>query len=475
MSVSDLAYTALNAVVKKAGKKGISMKDKPESPKAEKTLLCADGSGKFNVGFSSMVVMPEDVGSETYWMAGYKMKNKVTGVIDPLTVNAMWLDCGQKGILFVSADFVGLTGAEVKKIRRQLDSFCDKVGCVSVIISCTHTHAGIDTAGCWGPAPLSGLNKKYMLMVEGAVVIACRTAYQNRKSGDLFLGSSHVPEAQKDGREPIFARDVLTRLRFVPDDGSTETWYLNYGCHPNTLGGKNSLISADYPCYMRRRINRDKKVNVMFSVGAIGAISPPNFSEDKLENTVAEGTLLGEKALEITDEVKLKPQVTLRSKRYYAPVDNPVHAIAAYVKMAEYEKHPYPSELGVALLTEMNLISIDTLNILTLPGEIFPELVYGDEYSTEETSATGFGPDINPDTLTSIVGDENLVIFGVSNDFTGYILPPNDFILHETSPYVSTTHDRFDRHHYQETNSLGPNTAFIVADSLKKLLEETAD
>ena len=60
---------------------------------------------------------------------------------------------------------------------------------------------------------------------------------------------------------------------------------------------------------------------------------------------------------------------------------------------------------------------------------------------------------------------------GVSNDMTGYMVPPNDFILHETQPYLSTAKDRFDRRHYHETNSLGYLTPFVVADVIKDMVE----
>ena len=51
------------------------------------------------------------------------------------------------------------------------------------------------------------------------------------------------------------------------------------------------------------------------------------------------------------------------------------------------------------------------------------------------------------------------------------MVPPNDFILHETQPYLSTAKDRFDRRHYHETNSLGYLTPFVVADVLKDMVE----
>jgi hypothetical protein len=70
-----------------------------------------------------------------------------------------------------------------------------------------------------------------------------------------------------------------------------------------------------------------------------------------------------------------------------------------------------------------------------------------------------------------IADDENMIIFGLANDFTGYVVPPNDFFLHPEVPYVSTTKDRLGRSHYEETNSLGPHTAQIIADTFESMME----
>ena len=54
---------------------------------------------------------------------------------------------------------------------------------------------------------------------------------------------------------------------------------------------------------------------------------------------------------------------------------------------------------------------------------------------------------------------------------TGYVVAPNDFILHPTQPYLSNGKDRFDRSHYHETNSLGYNAQKTIADNFRKMVE----
>ena len=79
--------------------------------------------------------------------------------------------------------------------------------------------------------------------------------------------------------------------------------------------------------------------------------------------------------------------------------------------------------------------------------------------------------EINPPTLSEIAGDENLLVFGVTNDMTGYILAPNDFMLHETEPWLGKAKGRHGSNHYHETNSLGFLTAETIADTFRQMMD----
>ena len=105
-----------------------------------------------------------------------------------------------------------------------------------------------------------------------------------------------------------------------------------------------------------------------------------------------------------------------------------------------------------------------------IPCELFPELAYGG-YLDDDESAEGLPPEINPEPLIEIADDENLLIFGLANDELGYVLPPNDFMLNEDAPYLDKAIDRFGRRHYEETNSMGPETAAIIAENFKKIID----
>lgn len=472
MDIGDIAASAVKKIASSKGKR-LGKKGYPdELPAVQPTKISNKKDDKFDVGFSMKEVMPDDFDSKKYYIAGHKMAQDMTGFHDPITVRAMWIGCGDEGgIIMVSADIIGLTNSENQIVRAHLADFSKKANCKAINICCTHTHGGFDTLGYWGKLPKTGKVDTYMKKLLASIEEVCVEAYDNRVKGDLFVGTAHVPDAQFDKRPPIVLHDTLTRIRFVPDDGSKETWFLNYAAHPNTLGGKNTLCSADYPYFLRERIYQDKDVNVLFGVGAIGAVDPgfPDI-EDKWQRTEKQGVTLGEAALAISNDEKMQPEITVLQQPFYFPADNPVLSFLGLLKVYSTKfVATQKGDLGIALVSEMTYMKIGSQQIIIMPGELFPEIAYGG-YASAEDSATGRGAEINPKPLTEIAEDENLLVFGNTNDMTGYVVAPNDFVLHKTQPYLSNGKDRFDKGHYHETNSMGYSASHTLTEKFAEIM-----
>lgn len=472
MKPSDALFSfARNAALKKAEKRADGLV--PQLPDGQKISLEGD---RFCVGFASRDITPSDYRIHPYWMAGYNIAKRITGFLDPLTANAMWIGCGEgEGIVLLSCDLIGLTGYDIKKLRDSLAPFCEKSGCRHITVSCTHTHAGVDTMGYWGVLPKSGKDKSYMKKLWKTLMELCEEAWNARTPGSLYYGHIDAPELLHRWRAPYFAKAVLHRFRFVPDDGGDETWYLNFPAHPNTLGGKNKMISADYPCYMRREINRHKKTNVMYAVSAIGATDIGEAAADNLERTVLGGMLLGQKACAVADERQLSPVITVVSQPFVMPLDNFVLSLANSLGVFNARACAADSGTKTGFISEVDYFSVGGVQILTMPGEMFPELVWSGGYEDAETSSTGEGAEVNPTPLSEIFGDENLLIFGVTNDMAGYAIAPNDFVLDTRMPYLNRATDRFGRSHYHETNSCGVNTGPVIAAACERIRRILAD
>ena len=429
-------------------------------------------SSRFSLGFSAKSILPHDVANKKYYIAGYGSNKPAKGILDEPRTHAVWLDdlSGHGGIVIVSIDNVGMLSSDVNRLRARLHDFAMFTGCRSINIVSTHSHAGIDTMGIWGPLPLSGKDPSYMELVFSQTVRAVKEAYNSRRNGRLYLGKVEVPDMQEDIRTPVVFSKTLTRLRFVPDDGSRQVCIINFASHSESLQGENERISADFPHYMRERIKEKTGADTLYCVGAVGGMISMHIPDkqeirknggDFSQATAEIGRKLADYALSISpdDEIPLKPKIGCIRQEAFFKAENTVLLLAARLGILDAEAYRAQGS-GFALKSEISLIEIDSLRLLLLPCEIFPELVYGG-YLNSEQSATGMGAEINPPPLSEIIG-ENTVIIGLANDELGYVIPPNDFFLHPKTPYFENARDVHGRKHYEETNSLGPKTAEAI-------------
>lgn len=475
------AYKAIDFVFRNQSKK-ITPKNAATPIEKAKYICTPKAKGEyFSLGFAKASILPDDIDKKKYYIAGYGENKPAKGVLDPPHTHAVWLDdlSGKGGVVLVSIDNVGMLNKDVNRLRARLNDFAMLSGCRSINIVSTHSHAGIDTMGIWGPLPLSGKDPKYMELVFSQTVKAVKEAYANRKLGKLYLGKIEVPDMQEDIRTPVVYSKTLTRLRFEPSDGSKQVYIINFASHSESLQGCNERVSADFPHYLREKIREKTGAETLYCVGAIGgmiSMDIPNEKEirdngsDFAESTADIGRRLADYALSIKseNETQLKPKIGTIRQEVYIKAENTILLIAAKAKILEADEYRFPDGSGFAMKSEISYLEIDTLKILMLPCEIFPELVYGGYLSAEE-SATGLGAEINPVPLQEIIGDEVMII-GLANDELGYVLPPNDYILHDETPYFENGRDIHGRRHYEETNSLGPETAPTIANTVKEII-----
>ncbi len=474
MDIMDLASSLIRGVTSGYGKKIKREKTAPEIPAAFPVEI----KGKtWRAGFAREEIMP--VPSEhTYYIAGHGSGHKMEGVLTPVYVHAMWLDCGNsEGVFWLSADIVGMTDVEHAVIRQRIFKSDRIRGCKGILFSCTHSHSGIDTVGYWGKPnavsiPSDGKVPEYMEQLYDKALKAAEEAWANRKPGRLFCGSIKVPDSLWSKRNFEDLHEVLSRLRFAPDDGSSEIWLVNFGGHPNSLGGDNRLLSGEYPYFMREQIKEEHGADVVFTIGAIGGMDAAMRETDEpLERVKYQGKLLADNLPAISNETALEPRIRFLRQQFYLPVSNGVLTLLAILGTMSFRAYPCPdSATGVAKKSEMTYLTLGSQKFLTLPGENFVNTVYGG-YTDAEHSATGMGPEVNPAPLCEICGDPDLIAVGVTNDMTGYVVPPNDFVLHPTQPYLNSTRDRFGDNHYHETNSMGPEAQGVIAGTFAGMVE----
>ena len=429
------------------------------------TSFASEGNS-FRVGYGECEIgLPTDT-DEPLYIAGYQNGCEIQGVLDLPKAKAVWIDTGGDGVLLIGIDCVGLGGGTVEDIRQALSDFCRDVGCVSVNVYATHTHAGIDTLGLWGQVAIDGKNADYMQNLITAAVSAAKSAYDDRSSGKLYFGSAEPQNLLWDSREPIEYDPALDQIRFVSDDAHQNgIRLLSYAAHAESLRGDNRLLSADFPGVLAEKIMRASGDDVMYMPSAIGGlIMTRELVEpfDAVENRNQTAQRLADAVLSVREEHELEANLAISSKKLDIPLDNTYFFFGKFLGILDHQVKRGQSETGYILESEIGALKLGSVTIALIPGEIFPELVSGKGLQAED-----------PESLESIAARceaGKLLVLGLCNDELGYIVPPSAFKLNDELPYIEPVDDGSGENHYEETNSVGFHTAEIIAEAFEELL-----
>lgn len=189
------------------------------------------------------------------------------------------------------------------------------------------------------------------------------------------------------------------------------------------------------------------------------------------ENNMREtGRILTEALLSIKEEEEVSPVLKTASAEITVPLDNTVFEYYRFLGILDTPAVDGTGATGYAVISEIGALCLGDFTFALIPGEIFPELVTGEYFSSARCASP---ENTNPTALRDIAashGHDRLFILGLANDELGYIIPPNDFLVNETTPYFENILDAYGENHYEETNSTGVFTAQVIADALDELL-----
>ena len=468
LSLTTLFFSEINGICPAS-----SLFQKEEAAEI-RTETYAHSGESWYAGFGRRQIIPDPESDEPLYIAGYNNGLQITGVLDYCEARAVWLDTGAEGVLLIGVDCVALDSGTVKEIRSALK---DIPNCAAINVYSTHTHAGIDTLGLWGPIGVDGKNSAYMDALIRAAAEAGREAFENRTKGRLYYGYAKTEEMYRDSREPIVYDENLYQLRFRADSGNGHIRLFSYGAHPESLRGNNTLLSRDYAGMLCDKVSEQTGDHTLFAPGAIGglimtkefidagaeygAVKNRNYTANRLVND----------ALSITEdsEEELSPQLTFKRGTAVVPMDNTAFWLYKLLGILGNTAVRTYSATGYGVETEVSLLGLDDLAVALIPGEIFPELVYGGEYGMASAQNE------NPKPLAQSAqehGLDKLLVIGLANDEIGYIVPPSDFLVNPDLPYFEKITDDTGENHYEETNSIGPACADVIADMWERLLDE---
>jgi hypothetical protein len=118
-----------------------------------------------------------------------------------------------------------------------------------------------------------------------------------------------------------------------------------------------------------------------------------------------------------------------------------------------------------AVLTEVGYVRLGDLHVACIPGEIYPEHVYGKVQDPVDPGADYPDAPAEKSILESLPGDKVLIV-GLANDEIGYILPLRQW--DEKAPFCYGRNGD----QYGEENSVGPQAAPIIYGALDRRVQE---
>lgn len=435
---------------------------------------------KWTVGFAKEVLTPDDITEEAYYIAGYNTNNPAKSVLDDMYSKAVYLDdnSGRGGVAICAIDCVGISRKDINDIRKIVIESGKIPSLKSINICATHSHSAIDTQGLWGKNFFSdGKNEEFMNRLKELTANAIIDAYNARKDGSLYLGTAEAEGLLIDTRTPIDYDATITRIRFDPADGSDDTYIVNMACHAECLGARTTVVSADFPAYMEKEmVEQTGGANVVFINGAIGGLITCEKLDDVLRNFelgleyVKEfGKDVGEAVMSINNEIALEPAINVKTEAMEIKCDNTALLLVRFLGVLNNDITK-DKDRNISIITEVSYMELGSkqIGVYMIPGELSPELESGNFLHAEE-AANGTEADYKP--LSEMSRCEHNFVIGLCNDEIGYIIPENDFLLHEWLPYFNNTDDENGRRHYEETNSLGPKAAGAILDAMDELIK----
>ena len=299
-----LLDTGNNIVMKAVGKLSDSVPDKgiPYLNRYDNSGFM-EGNGYFlskpkenacwQAGFAKASVVPPIMEGD-YYIGGYLAfpPNKMNGIMNEQMVRALAISDGsERGIhIFAVIDCIGISGTDIREIRKMLSDVISEKNILSINISATHCHSGIDTDGLWGDLPeifrhnkkelkkgkkaktVSGKNDGFMKYLKKTSAKTIRKAIENMENGDFYYAQLPVDDFVRDKRPPYVTVNDLTNLRFIPHSGNSEISLVFMAAHPVCYGDKQREASRDFPGYLCDRFE-EMGIEPMFIQGAEAAVA----------------------------------------------------------------------------------------------------------------------------------------------------------------------------------------------------------
>ncbi len=466
-------------------------------------------------GYSSADEGEGDGRFQAIWLAGFGNGRAMATVHDAIEARAIVVESGATRVGIVAIDVVGWFYDDALVIREAAKAAGADID--HIVVQATHNHEGPDTMGQWGEHfGERGVDEAYRQQVIDGAVTALLNAQAALQDVTLVVGEadSAAPFGDKgtrntvrDSRDPVIIDEMVGAAAFVDSNGATVASLINWGNHPEVLSDDNTALTADFPHAIRTIVEqgsttpsrpRDGRGGVaVFLQGAVGGLMTPlgvtvtdwegvDHEGNTFEKSDALGEVIGGLALDALEsgDTVTDARVSVGVMDVVLDVENIGFQALFLMGVFEREIFGYDTTLPLSetnlpkVRTELNVITIGPLRLLTVPGELTPELAIGGYDGSRVNSAlVEFIESGNPNPpdvstapsgpfLKEQMGGSYNWILGLGNDEVGYLVPSYDYKLHDRTPYLSEP----EGDHYEETNSIGPSAVPTLLEAADVLL-----
>jgi hypothetical protein len=443
------------------------------------------------------------------YLAGFGDNRLATGKHDDLWARTMVLDYGATRIAIVSVDLIGYYSDAsyygIREVQKLLDP---KLGIQEILVAATHNHEAPDSIGAWGESFMKdGKYPKYLRFVDRMIAQSITDAAKKLQPAKFKIGVTDPAKSpsltgmqvRNSGRPPQFFDEEMRVMQFVSKQtNKTLGTLINWNTHPESMEDKNREITSDFIHAARATVEQKFGGTAVYISGAIGAVEIVGDSNTKstdrtkfagqefplkpnstrpaftFARTEAIGRDIGKAALEALEKGEWSKSSELEVKKadLHVPMDNQAYMIL--LKLGVLDTIMNPDATGQPQSkTTIYAINLGDAQIVTTPGELFPEIYYGlDKYRRNDCPTADTGAPLEP-SIRGAMTKKYRFMFGLCPDEFGYIVPAHDFRrepIDLRNPQIKQSPDACKAQgvpdHYHETNAassvLAPASACVT-------------
>lgn len=333
-----------------------------------------------------------------------------------LTVRTIVMEKGSVRFAIVSVDNLGWPAGLGDISREKIIGIPQE----NILIGATHTHSAPDAYAYADEKGHIRADTTYLKWAASKISEAVNEAIQNLTPANLKIAVGKAADGiAYNYYAPKLYDPNCGVIQVLDKSNQVMATLVNFAIHPEIIGNEQGILSPDLCGPLYTRIEQKTGGMALFMNGAQGGmITADNRRENGKKATDWQeceriGHLLADEALRIVEhaEIQDQPELSSSSKTIAFPVDSPS-------KLALFKKSPFSAKFieNGTITTKINLLTIGTAQVLTIPGEALPNIGLF---------------------LKRKMKTDHPFLFGLTNDAFGYIMTKVDYMSFERYNYVS--------------------------------------